>query len=210
MIIKGKTALGKKNAVRSFLSISIPFGISREIYSHLKIFSSEDRNLIYTNVEKYHITLQFLGDEVKNDSLNEIVEKLTPVIHSIQSPLIETEELHFGHKSQIIPTVLFLGIIPSVELLDITREIHYAIKSIGLPDIKKEKDYKKLIYHITLARAKHHVSRSFGRNINNIIRNDPIKTYLFNAPDISILNSSLSIKGQKYTEYASIKFASLN
>lgn len=206
MIIKKHTALSNKNSVRSFIGINLPFDLSRKISSHLKIFSKENRNFNYTNIEQYHITLQFLGDMVSSESLQLISQRLKPVFSQIEKPLIETGQMKFGHKSQIIPTVLFLEIQPSSELLEITRNIHYVIKDLNLPDVRREKDYKKLIYHVTLARAKHHISRSFGRNIISIIRSNDIPFYTFKPTHISLLNSRYTIKGHNYSEYSSFLF----
>jgi len=206
MIIKKHTALGNKNSVRSFIGINIPFDLSRKISSALKMFSKENRNFNYTNVEQYHITLQFLGDMVSSQSLQLISERLRPVFAQIESPLIETGQLKFGHKSQIIPTVLFIEIQPSPELMEITRNIHFVIKDLNLKDVRREKDYKKLIYHVTLARAKHHISRSFGRNIISIIRSNEIPNYSFKPASISLLNSRYTIKGHKYSEHSSFLF----
>ena len=206
MIINSKTALKNKNLVRSFIGIGIPFDLSRNIYAHLKIFNSENRNFNFVNIEQMHITLQFLGESVSEDSLEQIANRLKPIFTQIDKPLIRTLGLRFGHKSQIIPTVLFLEVEQSPELHEITENIHYAIKSLSLPDVRREKDYKRLIYHITLGRAKHHVSRNFGRKIINLINTNKIPEYEFYPPYISILNSRFTIKGHKYTNFANFDF----
>lgn len=206
MIIKSRTALRDKNQVRSFIGISIPFDLSRKIYANLKMFSSENRNFVYSNIEQMHITLQFLGESVSEDSLEQISNALRPLFKEVDQPLIRTGGLRFGHKSQIIPTVLFLEVIPSEELKEITERIHYAIKSLSLPDVRREKDYKRLIYHITLGRAKHHVSRNFGRKILSTINANEIPEYEFRPESISILNSRFTIKGHKYSNFADFQF----
>jgi 2'-5' RNA ligase len=203
MIIKEKTGLSDRNSTRTFMTIAIPMDISRQISSILKVFYKEARNLVLVPNDQMHITLQFLGSDISKGTLDKIGETIAPYIKQIQAPLIKTGELRFGHKSQLIPTVLFLEIEQTPEIQEITRVIHNVIKELDFGEVRREKDYKKLIYHITLGRAKHHVSRSFGRTIIGIINKTTVPSFEFYPSCISITNSKFSIKGSKYTEYSS-------
>lgn len=206
MIIKEKTGLANRNSVRSFITINIPFDLSRQISQVVKVLSKEARNFTFVPIDQMHITLQFLGDQVSKESLKQIANKLTPLIAQVDPPVIKTGQLRFGHKSQMIPTVLFLEVEQTEEMQNITKLIHYGIKGLSLHDVRREKDYKKLIYHITLGRAKHHVSRSFGRQIINIIKTATVPEFEFKPDHIYVLNSKYTIKGHKYSEFSSFAF----
>jgi 2'-5' RNA ligase len=203
MILKEKTGLSDRNSTRTFMTIAIPVEISRQISSVLKVFYKEARNLVFVPNDQMHITLQFLGNDISKGTLDRIGETIQPYIKQINSPLVKTGDLRFGHKSQLIPTVLFLEIDQTPEIQEITRVIHNVIKELDFGEVRREKDYKKLIYHITLARAKHHVGRSFGRTIQGIIAKTNIPSLEFYPKTINLTNSKYSIKGSKYTEYSS-------
>lgn len=203
MILKEKTGLSDRNSTRTFMTIAIPMEISRQISSILKVFYKDARNLLFVPNDQMHITLQFLGNDISKGTLDRIGETIEPYIKQIHSPLVKTGDLRFGHKSQLIPTVLFLEIEQTPEIQEISRVIHNVIKELDFGEVRREKDYKKLIYHITLARAKHHVGRSFGRNIQNIISKTNIPSFEFYPKSINLTNSKYSIKGSKYSEYSS-------
>jgi 2'-5' RNA ligase len=208
MIIKTHTGLGDRKTVRSFIAINIPFDTSRAIKQILRAFYKQDRNLVYVPIDQMHITLQFLGDGVSQESLDLIAKKLQPLIRQLPPVVVHTGQLRFGHKSQTIPTVLFLEVEQTEELQNLTKVIHYGMKSLSLPDIRREKDYTRLIYHITLARAKHHVARSFGRQMNGVIKTMSVPILEFKPDKVHLLTSKYTIKGHRYSENYVFPFSS--
>ena len=124
----------------------------------IRVLTKYSRNLRFVNVEQLHMTLQFLGNNVTDESLEQIISRLKSI--DTNGITIQMAALHFGFKGQTHPSVLFWEVEDNDKLKQLTKEVHTYVQELKLEDIKKQKDHSKLIHHITLARTK----RTFSHN----------------------------------------------
>ncbi len=180
------------NGERLFVAIQPPLEIRREILQNNLIFTSEARNFRFVNPEQLHITIKFLGSDVSRDSKEQIIQMLQSLIPQIERPTIVFENLQFGFSRQMIPRVMFYNVEANTGMQLLNRLVHEHIKDMELPDIKREQDYKKLIYHLCVARTKHNSNRTFGRDVNAIIKEKakPI-TLQFSPEKLYLIKSKL-------------------
>lgn len=183
---------------RLFLALTPPHEFIQEVRDIYRKFSKEARNLSFVPLNQLHLTIQFLGTEVSTDSLNLISQAFRTIELQLQQITIKTNAIRFGFKGQRIPQIIYLAINDSNELKEFTRQVHSVIKSLGLYDTKRKKDYAKLIYHITLARVKHNTSKSYSKTINQIISQMDVSNLQFTAQNIYLIKSEVEKKQQIY------------
>ena len=180
------------NGERLFVAIQPPIEVRREILQNHQIFGSDERNFRFINPEQLHITIKFLGSDVSLDSKEQIIKEIQNILPQIESPTIIFEGLQFGFSKQMIPRIMFYNIKATPELQLLNRLVHEHIKDLELEDVKREKDYKKVVYHLSVARTKHNSNKTFGRNINKLIKEKakPI-TIQFTPEKIYLIKSKL-------------------
>lgn len=155
---------------RLFVAIQPRLELRRELAKNLPIFAKEMRNFKFIQQEQLHLTLKFLGSEVSQDSKKQIIELLQRIAPQMHSPIVKIKDLQYGFPKQMIPSLLYYNIEANKSMQKLTSIIHAQLMDLELSDIKREKDYKKIIYHMTIARAKHNANRAYGRKIRQIIK----------------------------------------
>ncbi len=158
----------------------------RDINRELKNFS---RNFKFVAIDQLHITLQFLGDSVSGQSISQIEKRLSLITRTQQPFNITIDRLSFGFPAQNIASLLYYNLVDDYDLRDFTLNLHNSLKTLGLNDIKRKKDHAKLIHHLSIARTKHDMSRSFTKEVNEFISTLNIKPITFEVQGIQIVSS---------------------
>ena len=156
-------------------------------------------------MERVHIIVKFLGVSVVHDSLNLIQDLLVNIKSNFQPFELNLIQLKFGLPYQNIPRVLYIEIAPNRILEKLCANLHYSIKALSLADIVKEKDFYRNISHLTIAKVKHNVSRSFGRKINKMLKDLVFHQTNFNVDRIFLIKSSFSNKKPQDISYEIIR-----
>lgn len=189
---------------RLFIGILPPLNLTRILAKNKSIFSKETRNLNFVPEDQLHITIKFLGPNISEDSKQQIIEVLNNIVPHINAPEIKILDLSFGFKGQLTPNVIFYYVEATKELKDLGSIIHEKIKALELSDVKREKDYRKLSYHLTIARCRHHSYRAYGRKIRALIKEKAVPIEETFIPEELCLIRSKLINGT-HTKYEVIK-----
>jgi 2'-5' RNA ligase len=177
---------------RLFVALQPPLELRRELSKNNGIFNKEMRNLKFIEQDQLHLTLKFLGDEVSPDSKDRIIELLNDISLQLYAPVVRVLDLRFGFPKQMTPSILFYNIEATKSMQILTELVHEQIMNLDLPDVKREKDYKKLVYHMTIGRLKHNSNRAYGRKIRGIINEKALRIDKEFIPDtIYLLKSKL-------------------
>src|SRR3989304_8856948 len=104
----------------------------------IRVLTKYSRNLRFVNVEQLHMTLQFLGHNVTDESLEQIISRLKSI--DTNGITIQMADLHFGFKGQTHPSVLFWEVEDNDKLKQLTKEVQTYVQELNLEDIKKQKD----------------------------------------------------------------------
>ncbi len=195
---------------RLFIALQPPLELRRELAKNNTIFAKEMRNFKFIEQEQLHLTLKFLGSEVSPDSKQQIIELLERITPQLYSPVVKIQNLQYGFPKQMIASLLYYNIEANASMQKLTSIIHEQLMNLELSDVKREKDYKKIVYHLTIARSKHNNNRAYGRKIKELIKEkaQPIDKE-FTAEKLYLLRSKL-IKGSepKYEILAQFSFNS--
>lgn len=184
---------------RLFISLQPPLDLRRELAKNNILFTKEQRNFTFVEQDQLHLTLKFLGSGVSNESKEQIISLLNEISHDLQAPRVKVLNLQFGFPRQMVPSVLFYNIESNASMQKLTSLIHEKIMELELEDIKREKDYKKMVYHLTIARSKHSGNRAFGRKIRTMIKQQAKSIDTEFVPTILYLIKSNLTHGSKPT-----------
>lgn len=193
--------------MRLFISIYPPKEIKERVRDIARNFHKNKRQMRFVPMDQLHITLKFLGDDVSEESLNQIIDTFEGHKSEFKKTEISLDELVFGFERQIRPKVLLLQAEQSEALDKLTQTMHNLIKNLSISDIAGKKDRSKLIHHMTIARARPNVNRRFKKEVTNITKNLELDELTFTAKQISIIESVLSNKGPIYREAYSLKLS---
>ena len=172
----------------------------------VRSFKKEARNLRFLNLDQMHITLQFLGNSVSNDSIEYISEELERHKSELSPQVIRLTDVMFGFPGQRIPKLIYWDVESTNELKTFTRDVHGFIKDLELPDINPQKDHAKLIHHMTLGRVKNSASKSLAKNIKSIIQGINIDKVEFKATELAFVSSTLTNTGPVYRFIKKVSF----
>ena len=78
----------------------------------------------------------------------------------------------------MIPKLIFYNITTSVELNKLYGNINKRLKVLDIPDLVLTGSLKKDVYHISIARLKHQLNRTFIRKLRstiNLLEFDPLE-----------------------------------
>lgn len=189
---------------RAFIAIIPPQearAYLRDINRKLKKFS---RNFRFVAIDQLHITLQFLGNSVSGESISQIESQLAGLT-AVQEPFtITVHKLNFGFPGQNIASLLYYDLREDRELRSFVTGVHNSLKELGLTDVKKKKDHSKLINHLTVARTKHDMSRSFTREINEFLPTLKIEPISFEVTEIKVLSSEFRDNRSAYSSLVTL------
>ena len=170
--------------MRIFIAALIPQDICAKLTNYINILKHNIDGVKWEKSEKLHVTLKFLGDvdESKADEISNMLDKL---VHSY-SPF-ELELAGFGGFPDLKqPRVLYAGLSRNSGLSKFHSELDQYLCRIGF-----EKENRKFIPHITLARVKKRV---------HIKETLPAITHsVFDITHIGLIKSELRPEGSVYT-----------
>lgn len=184
---------------RAFIAIvppQEPRAYLRDVNRKLKKFA---RNFRFVAIDQLHITLQFLGNSVSGESIRQIESQLSDVLRSQEPFEVTINKLCFGFPGQNVASLLYYDLKENKSLKDLVTEIHNSTKELGLGDVKKKKDHSKLINHLTVARTKHDMSRSFTREVNDFLATLKIESVSFEVAQVQIISSEFKDNKSVYT-----------
>lgn len=186
---------------RLFIAIFPDENMRSYLRDSIRTFSKDARNFNFVPIDQLHLTLEFLGNSVSNDSLELLTEALQQQSGNFAKPKLTLSTLNFGFPSQNMPSLLFWDIVENKELKDLTTQVHDIARSLNVEDIKRYKDHAKLIHHITIARTKRGMSRAQSRAIKAKIEQTNFgEAPSFEPQHFSLVASTLNAKGSTYKE----------
>ncbi|MBR9676256.1 RNA 2',3'-cyclic phosphodiesterase [Candidatus Woesearchaeota archaeon] len=169
--------------MRLFIAINLP----SKIIDELRRIREElfDENITASITKNFHLTLKFLGETKK---LDEIIEALKKI--SFEPFKLELKNLGvFPNKDYI--RVAWVGIEESKQLLELHKQIGWALKPFGYKD-----DYE-FKAHLTIARVKHiKDKKSF---IEKLERTRP-EQIRFLVKNFFLIKSELAKQGPIYND----------
>lgn len=195
---------------RAFVAIIPP----QEVRSHLRDINRKlkkiSRNFRFVAIDQLHITLQFLGNSVSGQSIAQVEEQLSSFAKDQQPFEVTIDKLNFGFPGQNIASLLYYDLREDRELRNFVTGLHDGLKSLGLGDVKRKKDHAKLINHLTIARTKHDMNRSFTREVNELISKLEIQPLSFEVSEIQILSSVFKDNKSTYSVLSTIPLSSFS
>lgn len=127
--------------MRLFIAIPLP----EYVKSSLRELQQPIEGVRWTDTERYHLTLRFIGD-VDQAMMGNIRSGLS----EIQVPPFEIDIKGFGYfPEQKKPRVLWAGIEEEPSLMELQRETEEACRSAGL-----EAESRTFVPHVTLAKVR--------------------------------------------------------
>lgn len=192
----------KSHTYRVFLAIVPPVEVRSLLRDYNRSLKKHARNFRFVSIEQLHITLQFIGNGVSGYSLETLIENITNVTSDKKSFDLTFDTLHFGFPGQNIPHLLFYSVTPSDDLKELVSVVHETNKELKLPDTNKKKDHSKLINHLTIARTKNDSNRSFGREIQQELKNLNFKPITFKVNEFHLVSSVFKESGTIYSVLA--------
>lgn len=179
---------------RLFIAMNIPEINLKEILQVRDEVYGKNDNIKWEEIDKLHITLQFLGD-MENHKISNIKNELKNIAEKINQ--FETHFTRFGifYRGNK-PAILWVGIRNSDELIKLQKSIEAAMTSLGF-----EPETRKFKPHLTLLRIK---GNEDLEKLNNFKKH---KIWLdkFNITSFSLFKSELKQGGSVYTSLEKFK-----
>lgn len=183
---------------RVFLAISPPNEALAEIREVKRKFKKHARNFRFVAIDQMHITLQFLGNNVTETTLESMIPHLVSIARDTSPFSTSLEKLNFGFPGQNIAKVLFMDTVESTEMMKLVDDVHAVTKSMKYTDVNKKKDHAKLVNHLTLGRVKGDVSRSFTREILEFIKTIDFQPITFEVKKFQLIKSEFKNNTKSY------------
>jgi 2'-5' RNA ligase len=128
--------------MRLFTAVSLP----EQIRERIESICHGLPGVRWVSPEQMHLTLRFLGDDIPEARLEEIVEALTGIDGSAFTLRLSGISRFLRPR---VPQVLWLGVEAGPGLADLYRRVESVARSLGFPPEKRT--YEP---HVTLARLK--------------------------------------------------------
>jgi 2'-5' RNA ligase len=166
-----------------FIAALIPQDIRAKLTNYINTLKHNIDGVKWEESEKLHVTLKFLGD-VDESKVYEISNMLDKLVHSYSPFKLEFSDFG-GFPDLKHPGVLYVGLSRNSELSKFHSELDQYLSKIGF-----EKESRRFIPHITLARVKKRI---------HIRETLPITQSIFNITHIGLIKSELGPEGSVYT-----------
>ncbi len=183
--------------IRTFIAVDVPEDIKEKIFEVEKeLIKSAGEGVKWEGIEKFHITLKFLGD-VNEEAIDSIYNVLSESLTGFgKFSIIYKGVGAFPDLKK--PRVIWVGCEdPSGKLFDLQKIVEDKMNELGFE--KEEKEYHP---HITLGRVKS------PKNLGGLIKK--IESINFEAgagevAEVLIMKSDLKPSGSVYTVLRKIK-----
>lgn len=169
--------------MRLFIAALLPDNVLLELQNFIRSLKEDINGVKWEKPEKLHVTLKFLGnvEQARVREISSLVEDLAKKYSPFKTNLSE-----FGGFPRLKnPRVLYVGLSQNEQLSTFHRELDQGLSKIGF-----EKEKRKFIPHITIARVKKRIS---------IDRTYKISKTAFEINQIGIIESELRQEGSVYT-----------
>ena len=169
--------------MRLFIAALIPEEIRKQLLNYINSLKSDIDGVKWEKSDKLHITLNFLGD-VQESNLDNITNLLSRLVERFSPFKFEISEFG-GFPNLNNPKVLYLGLSENREFSKFQKKLDQGLSELGF-----EKEYRRLIPHITLGRVKKKI---------NMKSSLVITQSSFEIVEIGLIRSKLRPKGSVYT-----------
>ncbi len=174
----------------------------KALKSHLRDLVNQAQQfksyLRFTHVDKIHLTIKFLGDNISDKTFEYYSKELENRLVNFPSFEVTPAELSFGYKYQIRPKVLILNVEANKYLDELTEHATDAAKTLNPHDIISKKELKKHIHHFTIGRPKKTPSKSEGKKIKEYVENIEAYSTPFLVDKVHLIQSTLTAQGPVY------------
>jgi 2'-5' RNA ligase len=133
--------------MRAFIAIDIPDDIKERIMQVSEEIPSE--GITKVKPESLHITLQFLGDYISDETIEEVGEAMDEFEHKKFEASFKGVS-YFSGPNETIRTIFVKPLIGETDIRDIYQKMSNSLKKLRIK-FEAEDDYKP---HITIARIK--------------------------------------------------------
>ena len=183
---------------RLFIAIDLSESSKREVISVQKELDKLELPIIWENPAKCHLTLNFLG-HVDHAILHQIKSLITQAVKNISSfslrPLY-LETLYSRHD----PTILYLSLAKSEELLQLQASVSSSISSITPQP-------RHFLLHISIGKLKRTDPVSTKRAIDIISNQEVPVLSEFLVDHVTLYKSLLSRTGSTYQKLATFQLS---
>ncbi len=169
--------------MRLFIAALIPEEIRKQLLNYINSLKSDIDGVKWEKSDKLHITLNFLGD-IQESNLDNITNLLSRLVERFSPFKFEISEFG-GFPNLNNPKVLYLGLSGNREFSKFQKKLDQGLSELGF-----EKEYHRLIPHITLGRIKKKI---------NMKSSLVITQSSFEIVEIGLIRSKLRPKGSVYT-----------
>jgi 2'-5' RNA ligase len=166
-----------------FIAALLPEEIRKQLKNYIGSLKNSIEGVKWEKSEKLHVTLKFLGD-VDESKVDEISNMLGKLVHSYSPFKLHLSDFG-GFPDLKYPRVLYVGLSGNSELSKFYSELDQYLSKIGF-----EKENRKFIPHVTLARVKKKV---------HIKETLPLTQSTFDITHIGLIKSELRPEGSVYT-----------
>jgi 2'-5' RNA ligase len=179
--------------MRTFVAIDLNPEIKASLSSLVRSLRQTKAEVKWVGEPSFHLTLKFLGEIAAKD-LEPIVSAMEAEARKSAPFYLECRSTgHFPKKGS--PRVIWAGVVPSPELMDLQRRLEIAFEKLGFP--REARDFHP---HLTLGRVKS------SRHLETVLR--LLKQYedkSFGQMEVKALTLFESILRPEGAEYRVIK-----
>ncbi|PTD93901.1 RNA 2',3'-cyclic phosphodiesterase [archaeon SCG-AAA382B04] len=186
--------------MRCFISVDLPSELEGRIKNIQDRLKESQADINYVDPEKVHITLKFLGDNVRENQVSEIERRLNRAVSSFSSFSASIEKVGVFPNLDFIK-VIWLGVERGEEKFkDLFREIEEEMTKFGFEEAEHE-----FTPHATIGRV------NSGRNKDQLIRvlNNIEEKYVgeIEVNRIRLKKSELKPDGPEYSTLSEVKLS---
>lgn len=195
-----------KNALRLFIGIFPPDEYIAYFRDVFRALDKQKRNLKQTPVDQIHLTLKFIGSEVRVESKDMLFKALLEAEGSFPKPFIQINKIQFGFDYQKDPQHILADVENNADLVALAENVHGKVRALRLEDTIRWKVKHANDFHITLGRLKPNSSRSEGRAVKQLVdglKLDPPAP--FQADYMDLVQSILTAHGPIYKKIGRIR-----
>ena len=185
--------------MRLFIALNLPKKERQRIERAARPLRDEGRPIRWVDIEKYHVTLKFLG-AVRSDRAAKIQDAIERVAGSTKSFTMELGG--FGAFPTIRrPSTIWLGVKASPELRCLKQDLEWALGDCGF-----EAETRAFHPHVTLGRADQRRGAGAFRGLDDVVAgmefdgSVPVRT-------LDLMRSKMAKGGPEYTVEFSARLA---
>lgn len=170
---------------------------TRKLLDIQRVFNPYKRNFNFVSPEHLHVHIQMLGSNLQPESIERILTNLPGKAANTESPIFKFDRLTFGKPSQKIPNSISIEQKSNSELKKFTREIHFFVQGLDIPDIITKKDQTRAIHNITIAYTKKSMYKRFTHDIRDFIKQKDFPEVEWKPQELLLLSKQFAFNSSK-------------